>query len=178
MASPVPRPVLRRQRSPRGPATDCATKSSTPQPELLLDTGGWKAVSIRSVAERWASPTVDLPALRRLTRWLNAVTARYYEQTRRTPAAGPKVGQPTRWTCSSRRACVCPVRHADPRRCTASRPWPRTTASDVDAVLASSAFVHLLGTVRELMNQGIFAEGDPTVIALICGPLPTGLPPS
>ena len=38
--------------------------------------------------------------------------------------------------------------------------------SDIDTVLASSAFGYLRGSVQALMDQGIYAPGDPTTITL------------
>lgn len=167
MASPVPRPVLRRQRSPRGSGDRLRDEILDAATELLLDTGGSKAVSIRSVAERVGvtPPSIylhfaDKDAL------LNAVTARYYEQLDEHLQRA-RVGQPTTLDVFLAQGLAY-VRFATqtPEMYRIAAMAEGNAASDVDAVLASSAFVHLLGTVRELMNQGIFAEGDPTVIAL------------
>ena len=49
MASPVPRPVLRRQRSPRGSGDRLRDEILDAATELLLDTGGSKAVSHKVV---------------------------------------------------------------------------------------------------------------------------------
>ena len=43
---------------------------------------------------------------------------------------------------------------------------PPRSGSDVDRTLALSAFVHMCDSVQELMDQGIYAPGDPTAAAL------------
>jgi AcrR family transcriptional regulator len=55
------------------------------------------------------------------------------------------------------------VEHPEHYRIAVMDPCPR---SDVDDVLASSAFVHFNATVVECMEAGIFANGDPLPITL------------
>lgn len=164
---PVPGPVLRRQRSPRGSGEQLREEILDAATELLLATGDSKAVSIRSVAQRVGvtPPSIylhfaDKDAL------LSAVTARYYEQLDEHLQQA-RAGQPTTLDVFLAQGLAY-VRFATqtPEMYRIAAMVEGNAAGDVDAVLASSAFVHMLGTVRELMSQGIFAEGDPTTVAL------------
>ena len=152
---------------PAGPASSCATRSSTPTTELLLETGHAKDVSIRSVAQRVGitPPSiylhfVDKDAL------LDAVCARYFEQLDEQMQRAA-LDQPT--TLDVLRAQgLAYVRFATrtPELYRIATMGEGTLGSDVDATLTTSAFVHMRGTVQALMDEGVYVSGDPTAVAL------------
>jgi AcrR family transcriptional regulator len=160
-------PLTRRRRAPRGSGEQLHDEILDAATELLLETGDEKAVSIRSVAQRVGitSPSIylhfaDKDAL------LDAVCAHYLEKLDEQMQLAA-VGQPT--TMDVLRAQgLAYVRFAAQtpelyRIATMCRGVP---GSDVDATLAGSAFVHMLHGVQALMDEGVYAPGDPTVIAL------------
>ncbi len=163
----MPLSAPRRPRSPRGSGDQLRDEILDAATELLLVMGDSKAVSIRSVAHRVGvtPPSIylhfaDKQAL------LDAVCARYYEQLdEHLQQAG--VGQPTTLDVFLAHGLAY-VRFATrtPEMYRIAAMVEGNSASDVDAVLASSAFVRMLGSVQNLMDQGVFAAGDPTVIAL------------
>jgi len=163
----MPDSAQRRQRSPRGSGDQLRDEILSAATDLMLDTGDSKAVSIRAVAHRVGvtPPSIylhfaDKEAL------LDAVCARYYEQLdEHLQQAG--LGQPTTLDVFLAQGLAY-VRFATqtPEMYRIATMIEGNSECDVDAVLASSAFVHMRGSVRELMDQGIFGQGDPTAIAL------------
>ncbi|MEZ0365931.1 TetR/AcrR family transcriptional regulator [Mycobacterium sp. pUA109] len=160
-------PSPRRHRAPRGSGDLLRDEILDAATELLLETGHAKAVSIRAVAQRVGvtSPSIylhfdDKDAL------LDAVCARYFEkldaEMQRAAAGQPSALEVLRaqGLAYVRFAVATPELY---RIATMGEDRP---GSDVDAVLASSAFTHLLGAVQALMDEGIYPPGDPTAAAL------------
>lgn len=156
-----------RRRAPRGSGDRLRGEILDAATELLLETGHAKAVSIRAVAQRVGvtSPSIylhfaDKDAL------LDAVCARYYEKLD-AEMQQAAVGQ------SSAIEVLRAQGHAYVRFALATPELYRIAAmgedrpgSDVDAVLASSAFTHMRASVQALMDEGIYQPGDPTTAAL------------
>lgn len=160
-------PLVRRRRAPRGSGDQLHDEILDAATELLLDIGDAKAVSIRSVAQRVGitPPSIylhfaDKDAL------LDAVCARYFEKLDEAMQQAA-IGQPT--TLDVLRAQgLAYVQFAaqTPELYRIATMCQGSPGSDVDATLASSAFVHMRDSVQALMDEGIYAPGDPTVMAL------------
>jgi AcrR family transcriptional regulator len=163
----VPAEKLRRQRAPRGSGDRLREEILDAATELLLNTGHAKAVSIRSVAQQVGvtPPSIylhfeDKDAL------LDAVCARYFAKldTQMQQAAA---GQSSAVDVLRAQALAY-VRFAaatpELYRIATMGEW--RSGSDVDASLDSSAFKHLRATVHALIDEGVFAPGDATTVAL------------
>jgi AcrR family transcriptional regulator len=160
-------PEARRRRAPRGSGEQLHDEILDAATALLLDTGDAKAVSIRAVAQRVGvtSPSIylhfaDKDAL------LDAVCARYFEKLDEAMQEAA-VGQPT--TLDVLRAQgLAYVRFAagTPELYRIATMCHGSPGSDVDAALASSAFGHMRDSVQTLMDEGVYAPGDPTAVAL------------
>lgn len=160
-------PAQRRPRSPRGSGEQLRDEILDAATDLLLLTGDAAAVSIRAVAQRVGvtPPSIYLHFVDKQT-LLDAVCARYYEQLNEQLQRAAE-GQPTTLDVFLAQGLAY-VRFATqtPEMYRIATMVEGNSDCDVDAVLASSAFVHLRVSVRNLMDQGIFAAGDPTTIAL------------
>jgi AcrR family transcriptional regulator len=160
-------PLTRRRRAPRGSGDRLHDEILDAATELLLETGDQKAVSIRSVAQRVGitPPSIylhfaDKDAL------LDAVCAHYFEKLDQVMQLAA-VGQPT--TLDVLRAQgLAYVRFATqtPELYRIATMGHGTAGSDVDASLTSAAFTHMRDSVQTLIDQGIYAPGDPTAMAL------------
>jgi AcrR family transcriptional regulator len=160
-------PLKRRHRAPRGSGDLLRDEILDAATDLLLSTGHARDVSIRAVAERVGvtSPSIylhftDKDAL------LDAVCARYFEklddEMQRAAA-----GQAT--TLDILRAQgLAYVRFATrtPEMYRIATMEAGRPGSDIDETLASSAFGHIRDSVQTLMNEGIYADDDPTTVAL------------
>ena len=157
----------RRRRAPRGSGDQLRDEILDAATELLLETGHAKAVSIRSVAARVGvtPPSIylhfaDKDAL------MDAVCARYFENLDEE---------------MQRAACGCTttldvlraqglayVRFAlqTPELYRIATMGEGRPGSDVDVTLASSAFLHMRAGIQALMDEGIYAHGDATRVAL------------
>jgi AcrR family transcriptional regulator len=135
--------------------------------DLLLNTGHAKAVSIRLVAERVGvtPPSIYLHFQDKDT-LLDAVCARYFdklddEMQRVSSAQSSNVevlraqGLTYIWFATE---------NPELYRIATMGEW--RPDSDVDAALAHSAFAHIRTTVQALIDEGTFASGDPTGVAL------------
>ena len=160
-------PLTRRRRAPRGSGVHLHDEILDAATQLLLETGCAKDVSIRAVAQRVGitPPSIylhfaDKDAL------LDAVCARYFEQLdeRMQRAA---LDQPTILD-ALRAQGLAYVRFATgtPELYRIATMGRGHSGSDVDATLATSAFVHMRDSVQALMDAGIYARGDPTAAAL------------
>ena len=156
-----------RQRSPRGSGDRLRDEILDAATELLLSSSDERLVSIRSVAQRVGvtPPSIylhfaDKDAL------LDAVCARYLEklQARMQSAA---LGRPNALD-SLRAQGHAYVRFAveNPELYRIATMADSRPGSDVDAVLASSAFTYLRASVQALMDEGTYAAGDPTMVTL------------
>jgi AcrR family transcriptional regulator len=158
---------LRRRRAPRGSGDLLHDEILDAATLLLLKTGHAKAVSIRSVAEHVGvtPPSIylhfaDKDAL------LDAVCARYFAKLD-AEMQQAAAGQPSSVEVL-RAQGLAYVRFAaetpELYRLATMGEW--RSGSDVDASLDSSAFKHMCATVQVLIEEGIFAAGDPTTAAL------------
>ncbi len=165
---------LRRRRAPRGSGDRLREEILDAATALLLKTGHAKAVSIRSVAQYVGvtPPSIylhfeDKDAL------LDAVCARYFAKLD-AEMQQAAAGQPS--TVDVLRAqALAYVRFAaetpELYRLATMGEW--RSDSDVDASLDSSAFKPMCATVQALIDEGIFAPGDPTAVgaaAVECRP--------
>ena len=148
-----------RQRSPRGSGDRLRDEILDAATELLLSSSDERLVSIRSVAQRVGvtPPSIylhfaDKDAL------LDAVCARYLEklQARMQSAA---LGRPNALD-TLRAQGHAYVRFAveNPELYRIATMADSRPGSDVDAVLASSAFTYLRASVQALMDEGTYAE--------------------
>ncbi|MHA7648328.1 TetR/AcrR family transcriptional regulator [Mycobacterium sp. ML4] len=158
---------LRRQRAPRGSGDRLRHEILDAATELLLETGHSRAVSIRSVAQRVGvtSPSIylhfqDKDAL------LDAVCARYFarldELMERATAgrAGTVDALMAQGIAYVRFALQTPELY----RLATMGEW--RPGSNVDIALDNSAFKHMRTSVRTLMDEGVYRDDDPTMIAL------------
>jgi AcrR family transcriptional regulator len=135
--------------------------------ELLLKTGHARDVSIRAVAERAGvtSPSIYLHFADKDT-LLDAVCGQYFEkfdEEMQRAAAGQSS------TLDILRAQgLAYVRFATqtPELYRIATMGEGRPGSDVDATFASSAFGHIRDSVQLLMDEGIYAQEDPTTVAL------------
>lgn len=157
----------RRRRNARGSGEQLREEILDAATGLLLKSGHAKAMSIRAVAQQVGvtPPSIylhfaDKDAL------LDAVCARYFEsldermQAAGAGAAGPLDALRAQGLAYVRFAAENPELY---RIATMSEVRP---GSDTDAALASSAFIHLRDSVQALMDVGIYAADDPTVVTL------------
>lgn len=159
--------TLRRRRAPRGSGERLHDEILDAATDLLLETGHAKAVSIRSVAQRVGvtPPSIylhfdDKDAL------LDAVCARYFE---RLDEEMQRVAADQTSALDVLRAQgLAYVRFATrtPELYRIATMGEGRPGSDVDATLASSAFKHMRASVQALMDEGVYAPGDPTAVAL------------
>ena len=151
----------RRRRAPRGAGAQLRDTIVDAATELLIETGNAKTVSIRSVAERAGvtSPSIylhfaDKDAL------LDAVCAEHFQKLdgqMQSAAAGCSTTVEVLHALGIayvRFALKTPVLY---RIATMGEP---RSPSDVDVVLASSAFVHLRAVVQRMIDDGIYPPGD------------------
>jgi len=160
-------PLTRRRRAPRGSGMHLHDEILDAATQLLLETGHVKDVSIRAVAQRVGvtPPSIylhfaDKDAL------LDAVCAHYFEQLDEQMQQAA-VDQPTILD-ALRAQGLAYVRFATatPELYRIATMGRVHSGSDVDATLATSAFVHMRDSVQALMDQGIYAPGDPMALAL------------
>jgi AcrR family transcriptional regulator len=156
----------RRHRAPRGAGAQLRDTIVNAATELLIETGYAKAVSIRSVAQRAGvtSPSIylhfaDKDAL------LDAVCAQYFQKLdgqMQSAAAGCTTTVELLHALGMayvRFALKTPVLY---RIATMGEP---RSPSDVDTVLANSAFVHLRAVVQTMIDDGIYPPRDANKMA-------------
>ena len=158
---------LKRRRAPRGSGEQLRDEILDATTELLLETGHEKLVSIRSVAKRVGvtSPSIylhfaDKDAL------LDAVCARYFErldEVMQEPARAYSATIDRLWAQG-----MAYVRFAlqTPELYRIATMGESRQGSHVDLTLNSSAFVHLQDSVQALIDEGIYPDGDATVMGL------------
>lgn len=160
----------RRRRAPRGAGDQLREEILDATTGLLLEIGQAKAVSIRAVAQRVGvtSPSIylhfeDKDAL------LDAVCGRYFEKLdeEMQRAAAAVRGQTTALEVM-RALGKAYVRFAlqTPELYRIATMGQGNPGSDVDMTLNSSAFTHMRAGVQAMMDEGIYAPGDTTRVAL------------
>lgn len=158
---------MKRRRAPRGSGEQLREEILDAATHLLLETGHAKEVAIRSVAQRVGvtPPSIylhfaDKDAL------LDAVCARYFEkldeemQQVTTQHTSPVEVLRALGLAYVRFATKTPELY---RLATMEEGRP---GSDVDAMLNTSAFLHLRGAVEAMMAEGTYPDGDSTAYAL------------
>ena len=162
---------LRRRRAPRGSGDQLREEILDATTELLLKTGEAKAVSIRAVSQLVGvtPPSIylhfaDKDAL------LEAVCARYFEKLdEEMQAVAAGVGEGSRAPIEVLRAQgLAYVRFAlkTPELYRIATMGEGRPGSDVDMMLNSSAFVHMRASMQALIDEGIYPQADPTILAL------------
>ncbi len=159
--------ILRRRRAPRGSGDLLRDEILDAATELLLDIGQAKAVSIRAVAERVGvtPPSIylhfqDKDAL------LDAVCARYFEKLDDEMQRVSAMQSDSVEVLRAQGQAYVRFATGNPElyRIATMSEW--RSGSNVDAVLASSAFEHMSATVKALMGEGVLPSGDAGGIAL------------
>jgi AcrR family transcriptional regulator len=158
---------LRRPRAPRGSGDRLRDEILNAATDLLLETEHARAVSIRSVAQRVGvtPPSIylhfaDKDAL------LDAVCARYFEkldgEMQRVTGefSSPAEVLRAQGLAYIRFATQTPELY----RIATMGEWK--SGNSVDIALETTAFKHLLATVRTLMDDGVYPPDDPTTVAL------------
>jgi AcrR family transcriptional regulator len=156
----------RRHRAPRGAGGELRDTIVNAATELLIETGCAKAVSVRSVAERAGvtSPSIylhfaDKEAL------LDAVCAQHFQKLDGHMQSAAAACTTTVGVLHAlgmayvRFALNSPVLY---RIATMGEPH---SPSDVDTVLANSAFVHLRAVVQTMIDDGIYPPRDANKMA-------------
>jgi len=157
----------RRRRAPRGSGDQLRGEIIAAARDILAQHGSADAVSIRAVAAHAGvtPPSIylhfaDKDAL------LDAVAADLFAhigEAMRVAAEG--VEHPLERLRRQGLACVRFAReNAEVYRLAMMS--MRTEAGDADEVIGTSAFQQITATIRDCMDAGIFAEGDPLPIAL------------
>jgi AcrR family transcriptional regulator len=167
---PRPPDDVRRPRARRGSGEQLRAEIIAAAKDLLADVASSEAVSIRAVAKAVGvtSPSIylhfaDKDAL------IEAVVADVFaELDAAMVAAGAAVSEPLEALCANGLAYVeFAIAHPEHYRVATMELRPAMDgASELDHILADSAFTHFLATVSACMDAGIFAPGDPVPIAL------------
>ena len=120
---------------------------------------------------RWPSGLVSRPrrsictSTTRTRCWMRSVRATSRSSTRR--CSGPQPGRPPPWRCCVRRAGPTSASRIEtPQLYRIATMGESKAGSDIDAAVASSAFTHMRASVQALMDEGIYAPGDATDVAL------------
>ena len=159
-------PTTRRRRAKRGSGEQLRAEIVKAAKELLASSDDASGVSIRSVADAVGvtSPSIylhfaDKEAL------LDAVVSDVFEELDHAMvSAAAQVELPLERLCAFGLAYVrFAVEHPAHYRLATMDHFALPPASD--DVLVHSAFGHLSATVKECMDSGVFAEGDPTPVA-------------
>src|SRR4051812_26173352 len=158
-------PTTRRKRASRGSGEQLHAEIVAATKDLLARSANSDAVSIRAVADAVGvtSPSIylhfaDKDAL------IEAVVADVFaELDAAMVAAGAAVDQPLAKLRAFGLAYVrFAVEHPEHYRvATMERCVPGAGRSELDGILADSAFTHFMATVTACMDAGIFAVGDP-----------------
>ena len=128
-------------------------------------TGDAKAVSIRSVAQRvGVTPPSIYPHFADKEALLDARCARYFEKLH-VQMQRAAVGRPSAIEIPGPGHAYIRFAVANPELYRIATMGEGRPGSDIDTVLGS-AFGYLRGSVQALMDQGIYAPGDPTTITL------------
>ena len=163
MTSPV---AARRRRSQRGSGEQLRDEIVSAAKELLAAASSVDDVSIRAVADAVGvtPPSIYLHFADK-NELVAAVVADVFTEldAAMLDAAASAAGPMERLRDYGMAYVRFAVEHPEHYRIAAMDPCPR---SDIDDVLASSAFVHFNATVVECMEAGIFVAGDPLPITL------------
>lgn len=164
-ADPVDIP--RRRRAARGAGDRLRDEILDAATELLLATGRAKAVSIRSVAQRVGvtPPSIylhfaDKDAL------MDAVCARYFERLDEQMERATEGCATTLDVLRVQGLAYVRFALQTPELYRIATMGEGRSGSDVDVALTSSVFTHMRAGVQAMMDEGIYAEGDATRVAL------------
>jgi AcrR family transcriptional regulator len=151
----------RRRRAPRGTGEQLRGEIVNAATELLIQTGCPKAVSIRAVAERVGvtSPSIYLHFAGKEA-LLDAVCAQYFQNLDEQMQSAAKTCATTMDVLHALGMAYVRFALKNPalyRIATMGEPRP---LSDVDTVLATSAFVHLRAVVQAMVDDGVYPPRD------------------
>jgi AcrR family transcriptional regulator len=158
---------LRRRRAPRGSGEQLRDEILDATTELLLETGHEKSVSIRSVAKRVGvtPPSIYLHFADKET-LLDAVCARYFERLDEVMQQVVRDYSSTVDRLWGQGMAYVRFALQTPELYRIATMGESRPGSYVDLALNSAAFVHLRDSVQALMDEGIYPEGDATVMGL------------
>jgi len=164
--SPMP-PKIRRQRLPSGSGGQLREQIIDAATELIVASGDVKAPSTREVTRALG---ITAPSLYRhfadKDELLDAVCAKYYRQLGEVMReAASDLPTPLQRLQALGMAYVR-FAVATPLMYRVATGAPSRPGSEFDETLMSSAFVHLQGTVQELIDQKFFPPGDSVAPAL------------
>jgi AcrR family transcriptional regulator len=162
-------PAVRRRRASRGSGEQLRTEIVTAAKALLAETASSEAVSIRAVAQRVGvtAPSIylhfaDKDAL------LDAVVSDVFEDLDlaiQKEVADLESTEPLAVLRAQGLGYIkFALAHPEHYRVGTMEPCP--VPPNVDEVIQSGAFTHIITSVGECMSAGIFADGDPLPIAL------------
>ncbi|MEP7021268.1 MAG: TetR/AcrR family transcriptional regulator [Pseudonocardiales bacterium] len=158
--------VPKRRRAQRGSGEDLRAEIVAAAKSLLAKSASADAVSIRAVANAVGvtAPSIYLHFADK-DDLLSAVVADVFtELDAAMLSAADEFTEPMERMRAFGMAYVkFAISHPEHYRIAAMDPCPRP---NVDEVLATSAFEHFNETVKQCMDAGIFAEGDPLPITL------------
>jgi AcrR family transcriptional regulator len=163
-------PTTKRRRASRGSGEHLRAEIITAAKELLAKSGSSDAVSIRAVADAVGvtSPSIYLHFADKDTLIQAVVADVFAELDAAMVAAGSAVDEPLAKLRAYGLAYVkFAVAHPEHYRvATMERCIPGDGQTELDEILADSAFTHFMATVTACMDAGIFAAGDPLPVAL------------
>jgi AcrR family transcriptional regulator len=159
--------TVRRRRAARGSGELLGEQILDAATELMLAGVTGKELSIRSVAQKVGvtPPSIylhfaDKDAL------LDAVCARYFERLHDEMQRAAEGKESTLDVLAEQGLAYIRFAVSTPELYRIATMGEGRPASDVDATLASSAFVYMRDSVQKLMDEGIYPPGDPVVVAL------------
>jgi AcrR family transcriptional regulator len=160
-------PLTRRRRAPRGSGELLRDEILDAATDLLLATGHARDVSVRAVAERVGvtSPSIYLHFADKDT-LLDAVCARYFEKFDEEMQRAAAEQSSTLEILRAQGLAYVRFATQTPELYRIATMGEGRPGSDVDETLVSSAFGHIRDSVQQLMNEGIYAPEDPTMVAL------------
>ena len=160
----------RRKRASRGSGEQLRAEIVAATKNLLAESANSDAVSIRMVADAVGvtPPSIYLHFADKDALIEAVVTDVFAELDAAMVAAGEAVTQPLQKLRAYGLAYVkFAVEHPEHYRVATMERCPiEGEPRALDTVLADAAFVHFMATVRECMDAGIFAVGDPLPITL------------
>lgn len=160
-------PSLRRRRAPRGSGDKLREEILDAATDLLLEKGNAKAVSIRAVAQRVGvtPPSIYLHFADKDT-LLDAVCGRYFESLYAEMLRACDGCDTTIEVLRAQGLAYVRFALQNAELYRIATMGEGRPGSNVDATLASSAFVLLRQSVQELIDERVFAALDASTVAL------------
>ncbi|AQA04035.1 TetR family transcriptional regulator [Mycobacterium sp. MS1601] len=160
-------PLSRRRRAPRGSGELLRDEILDAATELLLTAGHARDVSMREVARRAGvtSPSIYLHFADKDT-LLDAVCARYFEKFDQEMQRAAAEQTSTLEILRAQGLAYVRLATQTPELYRIATMGEGRPGSSVDETLVIAAFGHIRDSVQQLMDEGIYAQEDPTVAAL------------